>query len=42
MSKETRVSCSSAIFKAIPFDVKVSWDSCKTQFEMLAYMNEWE
>ena len=31
---------SSAMQKPIPFDGKVSWDSCKTQFEMLSYMNQ--
>ena len=32
---------SSAMQKPIPFDGMVSWDSYKTQFEMLSYMNQW-
>ena len=34
--------CSSATQKPIPFDGKISWDSYKTQFEMLSYMNQWK
>ena len=34
-------SSQTAIQKPIPFDGKVSWDSYKTQFEMLSSMNHW-
>ena len=35
-------SCPTIVHKPVPFDGKVSWDSYKTQFEILAKMNHWK
>ena len=40
--QQSRVPSSlTAVQKPIPFDGKVSWESYKTQFEMLSSMNHW-